>query len=515
MRVATTEVPMRIVIISSDGSRRFLNLTSDAKSVSCVMGGIEAVLGISVDRQVLWNKCGMRLLEGYSLSQYGVGEGDWVWVETAQEFASRQAQYQAMNQDISCLAPDQVVAAGLQEQLSAAEISGRLRTPTPNNIARLSVFTEYGDVCCLHMDKDATIRAVKEQLEAQLGVPVSCQALFTTENTHLGDDTSLSDSGIKEDDPLRLVILSPPSPNMATYANYWTHAMPQPYQTSGPAYQSYQNSWRFDNEISGFGSKRTGGVGVGVGTHTGIPHSNLAKVKAGKGGSLATAMGRFDAFSGDGRALGQGGSMGVSQFFQQQEKIQATIDQQNAESNFELAMEYNPEVFGKVNMLYVNCCVNNHPIKAFVDTGAQMTIMTVDCAQRTGLMRLCDRRFKGVAQGVGSAPILGKIHATAICIGGDYLPTSFSILETAGVDVILGLDFLKSHQCGLDLDRGVLRIGTTMRETPFLAEKDIPGCRGRENTGFMALPSPTNQMQRTYHTHGNSQWRAAAVGVLA
>ena len=53
-------------------------------------------------------------------------------------------------------------------------------------------------------------------------------------------------------------------------------------------------------------------------------------------------------------------------------------------------MEYNPEAFASVVMLYVDCEVNGFPIKAFVDSGAQVTIMSKPTAQRLGLMRLID-----------------------------------------------------------------------------------------------------------------------------
>ena len=39
-----------------------------------------------------------------------------------------------------------------------------------------------------------------------------------------------------------------------------------------------------------------------------------------------------------------------------------------------------------------------------------MTIMSSSCAERCGIMRLIDRRFAGVARGVGTQEIIGRIH---------------------------------------------------------------------------------------------------------
>ena len=62
-------------------------------------------------------------------------------------------------------------------------------------------------------------------------------------------------------------------------------------------------------------------------------------------------------------------------------------------------MEENPEMFGTVIMLYINCRINGQHIKGFVDSGAQMTIMSSACARKCDLMRLVDSRFSGMAQG--------------------------------------------------------------------------------------------------------------------
>jgi DNA damage-inducible protein 1 len=192
-----------------------------------------------------------------------------------------------------------------------------------------------------------------------------------------------------------------------------------------------------------------------------------------------------------------------------QAKIEALIRRKNVEESYEQAMEHAPEMFAPVTMLYCHMEVrlggfgggggkgggnmarrgsppppakkrshdddrinpptpppnkttttttnNNHaqvngvPVKAFIDSGAQMTIMTEDFARRCHLERLLDTRFHGTAVGVGSSRILGRVHAAPMKVSGHFITSSITVLEQkSGPQFIFGLDMLKRHRCRLE-----------------------------------------------------------------
>ena len=69
--------------------------------------------------------------------------------------------------------------------------------------------------------------------------------------------------------------------------------------------------------------------------------------------------------------------------------------------------------------------------------------MSSSCAERCDIMRLIDRRFEGMAVGVGTQKIIGRIHLAQIQIEDAYLQCSFSVIENQGMDVLVGLDMLR------------------------------------------------------------------------
>ncbi|KAL9319962.1 hypothetical protein ACSQ67_011801 [Phaseolus vulgaris] len=172
-----------------------------------------------------------------------------------------------------------------------------------------------------------------------------------------------------------------------------------------------------------------------------------------------------------------------------QKKIEAAIRQKGIDENWAAALEHNPEAFARVVMLYVDMEVNGVPLKAFVDSGAQSTIISKSCAERCGLLRLLDQRYRGIAHGVGQSEILGRIHVAPIkvltdlvdnfvllklWIGSIFYPCSFLVLDSPNMEFLFGLDMLRKHQCIIDLKESVMRVGGGEVSVPFLQEKDLP-----------------------------------------
>lgn len=189
-----------------------------------------------------------------------------------------------------------------------------------------------------------------------------------------------------------------------------------------------------------------------------------------------------------------------------QKKIAERINQQQIQHTYEQAWENNPEIFTQVDMLYVEFEVNRHKVAAFVDSGAQSTIVGLQTAQTLGIAHLIDKRFAGVAKGVGVGTIVGRIHQAPMRVGGEYLATSLTVMANDDMPFLFGLDMMRRHQVQIDLKDNQLRFTHLTVSLPFLAPHQISS----ETIGRPRTPESKQQARQ----HGESQ-EAAATGVGA
>ena len=135
------------------------------------------------------------------------------------------------------------------------------------------------------------------------------------------------------------------------------------------------------------------------------------------------------------------------------------------------------------------------PTATFIDTGAQVSVLSYQAARRAGVLHLLDRRYAGHALGVGQCRVLGRIPAGAILLhvmNQKLAAPAITILEKTnqGVDLLLGLDFLREFHAILNLRDEelslLIRIDAKSGNQQNLI---VPFIRPRSTSGLMATDS--------------------------
>ncbi|KAI4366216.1 hypothetical protein MLD38_022120 [Melastoma candidum] len=319
---------------------------------------------------------------------------------------------------------------------------------------RINVMTADEQIISLEVDPQESVENVKALLEVETRVPLQQQQLLYN-GREVRNSDRLSALGIKDEDLLMVVSGAPSSAatsdlglNPDGSALNPAALQQQLRQDSNLIAQLFQNDPEFAQAIVGNDLNRLQEI-------LRARHRQRSELRRQQEEELAL----LDADPFDVEA---------------QRKIEEAIRQKGIDENWAAALEYNPEAFARVVMLYVDMEVNGIPLKAFVDSGAQSTIISKSCAERCGLLRLLDKRYKGIAHGVGQSEILGRIHVAPIKIGNIFYPCSFLVLDAPNMEFLFGLDMLRKHQCIIDLKENVLRVGGGEVAVPFLQEKDLP-----------------------------------------
>ena len=116
---------------------------------------------------------------------------------------------------------------------------------------------------------------------------------------------------------------------------------------------------------------------------------------------------------------------------------------------------------GSKKEFVLNGQINGVSVSILVDTGAAATVLSKDVWD---LVNTDGAELEPVGVGVGLVGVQGsplQLHGSTqqqLCVQGDVFPVKMIVADSLMSDVILGRDFLKTHQCTVDLskDRDVL-----------------------------------------------------------
>lgn len=336
-------------------------------------------------------------------------------------------------------------------------------TPQKNpSDMKITATTDDGRIFPLDVSGDLTISDLKASLEIDTGLAAATMVVVHNMNPCSNDSYSLTDCGISEGDIVLITTngfssgVSPPTANQFPAINWGEVSLPPqvplpqvPHPPNDPqsSHQQMQMDEDFLDRDDPVVMRQYFASNPAAFAHLEENNPPLAE---------ALLSGNEQVFADCWRQVR------VIQREQERERIRmlnadpydpvvqariaSEIDQTNISENLAVAIEHNPESFGRVVMLYISCQVNGIHVKALVDSGAASTIMSARCAERCGIMRLVDRRFAGIAVGIGRQNIIGRVHVCQVQIGGDFLASSFQVLEDQVEDMLLGLDMLKRHQ---------------------------------------------------------------------
>merc|ERR1719410_457941 len=101
------------------------------------------------------------------------------------------------------------------------------------------------------------------------------------------------------------------------------------------------------------------------------------------------------------------------------------------------------------HMMHVACEIAGQTVELMVDTGAQMSIMTLPMVQRLGITSFIDQSEMGIASGVGVALIVGRLRGVPVRLGHVQIAMDFGVLHIRDSFAMLGMDQLQRFKCVL------------------------------------------------------------------
>ncbi|SIO73400.1 DNA damage-inducible protein 1 [Babesia microti strain RI] len=320
---------------------------------------------------------------------------------------------------------------------------------------RVTVASMDGNFATLYLETDWLLSKVKELIESQLNIPRVQQVIsLNGQVICASDDTKISTIGIDTNDLLLAVSRNAPaSANLGSIPN--PNPSPSAYDVPSTGMQAKANfleharsliaRWKLNSEALHLLDDPELADAISTGNE-----NNVAQLLEKKHqNEMKNEMDRLI-------KVGMAAQNPLTP--ESQEIIEKYMHKQRIQESLLNSQEYFPESFGDIVMLYINIEINKVGISAFVDTGAQKTVISKKCAEICNISNLIDPRFGGVVHGVGVSKMLGRIHMIEMKINDIFYPISCVVVENSTVDFLLGLDIMRRYKCIIDLPDNSLTI---------------------------------------------------------
>ena len=169
----------------------------------------------------------------------------------------------------------------------------------------------------------------------------------------------------------------------------------------------------------------------------------------------------------------------------------------------------------------VNTLQENQTVKAFVDTGAQVTVISLEAAKRCGLKDHIDFKYAGKAVGVaGSTRIVGRLRDLILVLTSEdgepirVVCKSVVVIKEAfslpGLDLLIGLDILSELNASISLRDSTLSID--QYKTNSWSTKTIQFV-GRANQDGIEKDDQASDNNNNRLSEQESKQRLAAFGI--
>ncbi|CAI5449424.1 unnamed protein product [Caenorhabditis angaria] len=125
---------------------------------------------------------------------------------------------------------------------------------------------------------------------------------------------------------------------------------------------------------------------------------------------------------------------------------------QKIQKNYIKSTDLCAQFFVKTSFIFIEVEINQEKLKALVDTGAQLSIISKNFAEKCRIFDQLDTRFAVQASGIGgNRAALGKILFVECLVSGNSMRSILTVVEELDFELIIGIDFLKAYNAMIDL----------------------------------------------------------------